>query len=317
MPTTNQIREEITNKIIAALESGNVPWQRPWSVTKNSGRPSNAISKKAYTGINVLLTELHRVQYGLTSKWHGTYDQITALGGTVKKRPADVAPGEWACKVVFFKPLKVKKQKLTGEEELKQFALLRTYSIFNIDQCEGEKLDRFRVDPNPDAEDASPNFEPMEQLIEASGADIRYGGDRAFYTRPQPEGSFPNHTTGDYIQVPHRNKFLSLGCFYETLAHEMGHWSEVRTGFDFKTHGYAFTELVAEMAASYLSCDLGIPNGENMDNHAMYLKSWLEQMKGDSTYIFKAATWASKATDYLLSFVGESQPQEQIEAVAV
>ena len=92
----------------------------------------------------------------------------------------------------------------------------------------------------------------------------------------------------------------------------LGHWSEVRLGWDHQKHGYAMGELVAEMAACYLSQELRIPDGERLDNHARYLKSWLKEMRGDPSYIFRASTQASKVTDYLLSFVRKEEPADQV-----
>ena len=94
-----------------------------------------------------------------------------------------------------------------------------------------------------------PDYGPAEELIAATGADIRFGGDRAFYCRPIPEGSWPNHENGDFISVPPKHRFNPLGAYYETVIHELAHWSEVRTGWDHQKQGYAMGELAAEIAA--------------------------------------------------------------------
>ena len=139
-----------------------------------------------------------------------------------------------------------------------------------------------------------PDFAPADELIAATGADIRFGGDHAFYRRPMPEGSFPQHSDGDFVVLPNRGKFDLPGAFYETAFHELAHWSEVRLGWNHAEKGYAAGELVAEMAACYLSQELRIPDGERLDNHARYVASWLKAMRGDPSYIFKASTQASK-----------------------
>jgi antirestriction protein ArdC len=113
--------------------------------------------------------------------------------------------------------------------------------------------------------------------------------------------------------LPHKTIFQSMGCYYSTAAHELGHWAEVRTGWDHVKQGYALGELAAEIAACYVTAELGIPNDEPLENHASYVKSWLDAMKGDSSYIFKASKQASKACDYLLSFVRDPK----VEPVAV
>jgi antirestriction protein ArdC len=96
----------------------------------------------------------------------------------------------------------------------------------------------------------------------------------------------------------------------------LAHFCEVRLGWDHRKHGYSFNELVAEMAASLLSAEIGVPQGEPLENHAAYLKSWLEGMKGDSSFIIQASSQASKVTDYLLSFVREEQETTEDEEAA-
>lgn len=304
MPTAAEIRTSVTAQIVAALEGGQViPWRRPWSVNPNSqGRTANAVSKRPYSGINTCLTELHRLRYGFTSKFFVTYEQAKALGGHVGKRPDNVPPGEWACQIVFFKPLeKVEWDMTTGVETKRTIPLLRFHSVFSVDQCSG--LEKFKVLDFPDVEPFHPSagFERAERLIEATGARIEEAGDVAYYLRPQPEGAFPEHTSGDLIRVPPRKRFVNYAHYIETCLHELAHWSEVRLGHDRKQHSYAFYELVAEMSACFLSAELGVPDSEDRTNHVAYLGSWLSAMKSDPSFLFQASSMASKTCDYLLA----------------
>ena len=124
-----------------------------------------------------------------------------------------------------------------------------------------------------------------------------------------PAGSFPNHHEGDFIVVPPRATFSPPGAYYETVLHELAHWSEARTGWDDRTQGYAFGELAAEIACCYVAAELGVPQGEGLGNHAAYLKNWLEALKNDRNYVFKAAKQASKVTDFLLGFARKPEPE--------
>ncbi len=313
MQTQSELRKQITNLIIAALEEDCVPWRRPWTLSKNTGRPANALSKRPYSGINPLLLEMHAVLHGFQSRWWGTFEQWKQLGGTVKKRPAHVEAGQWGCKIVFYRP--VKKSKVdgeTGEEQTDEFRVMRSWSVFNAEQVSG--VEHLQVTNEPNAAEF-PDFAPADELIAATGADIRVGGDLAFYRMPVPMGSFPNHTDGDFIVLPDRGKFDLPGAFYETAFHELAHWSEVRLGWD--DSRYAMNELIAEQAACYLSQELRIPDGERLDNHARYVASWLKEMRGDPSYIFKASTQASKVTDSLLSFVRKEAPEEHVVQEAI
>lgn len=315
MPNPTEIRTEITAKIIAAIEAGTLPWRRPWRVSPNTGVAVNVVSGKPYRGINIILTGLHRFQHGFESKYFATFQQWKALGGTIKKRPDHVQPGQWGCKVVFYKPFtKTVSDPASGEEKERQFAVLRTYTVFCVDQVEGAAFDKYRVLEGPGDGTVLPNFGPADELIAATKADIRFGSQQALYCPPAPQGSWPHHTSGDYVQMPVPGKFNGMGAYYESVLHELAHWSEVRLGWDRKGNGYAAGELVAELGACFLAGELGIPNGEGIENHAAYLKSWLDGMKADANFIFKASSQAAKVADFLMGFVRQAQSQPEAEA---
>ena len=282
-----------------------MPWRKTWTSAKNTGRAANVVSGKAYRGVNPLLLEIHAQQHGFRSRWWATYQQWTRqLGCRIQKRPADVPNGKWGCQISFYKPCSKKViDPITGDEEEERYCLLNTYTVFNADQVIG--AEQFQATEEPAIGNTEPDFAPAEGLIEATGVEMKIGGDKAFYRRPIPVDSFPYHTGGDFVQMPNKASFESMGAYYETAFHELGHWSEVRLDW---RGSYAQNELVAEMAACFLSAELGIPNGEALINHASYIKSWGNAMRGDCNYIFKASTQASKVADYLLSFI--QQPEE-------
>ena len=309
MPHPNELRRQITDRLIAALENNVVPWRCPWSPDRNAGRPANLVSKRTYSGINPLLLQLHSMNHGFQSRWWGTFEQIKELGGMVRRRPENVPPGHWGCQVVFLKPVsKPTKDKVTGEDRQERFTVMRAYTVFNVDQADGEKLDRFRAGADGEPQASHPDYEPCDRLIVALGVTIREGGNRACYHRPLPEGSWPHHTAGDLIEVPARHRFPDQANYWETVFHEVAHWAEVRVGWGHRQEGYAMGELVAEISACMTATELGIPQGEDVQNHAAYLKSWLGAMRDDPSFLFRACTQASKVTDYLVGHVGAGQP---------
>ena len=313
MPSQTEIRQQVTQQIITALEQNLLPWRRPWRATAGGsqpGRHSNIASRKPYQGVNPLLLELHALRLGLLSRWWATFNQWHSIGCTVRKRPHDVEEGHWGCRVVFWKPVaKPTLNAQTGEEEDEErFFVLRTFTVFSADQIEGETAEQYQVHEEGQSE-AEPDFQPAEELIVATGADVRFGGDRAYYRRPAPAGSFPNHREGDFIVLPAKATFSPPGAYYETALHELAHWSEARTGWDDRTQGYALGELAAEIASCYVAAELGVPQGEGLGNHAAYLRSWLESLRNDRNYVFKAAKQASKVTDFLLGFVRKPEPE--------
>jgi antirestriction protein ArdC len=175
---------------------------------------------------------------------------------------------------------------------------MRQFSVFNAEQTTG--LDQFRVGFAQPSDTIFERFESMDDLVAAVGVDLRHGGNRAFHS-----------PGGDYIQMPHRHQFESPESYYQTLAHEMTHWSENRIGFDRgkEDNAYALGELVAELGASFLLAEMGLPASEDAENCAAYIDHWLKAMRGDTKFIFRAAATASKAVDFLLSHV--RKPEEQ------
>ena len=296
--TQEQIRNQITRQLIEALEKGGLPpWRQPWIGTANTGRPANVVSSKPYRGINPLLLSLHQHRHSFRSRWYGTFNQWRDMGGRIMRRPNDVPPGEWGCGIIYYCPItKTVADPITGEETEEKYPLLKTYSVFSVDQVVGEHLDHLRARDDGPVNLDFVDFEPAELAIRATQADIRFTGDRAFY-----------HRSGDYIQVPPKGKFPKESEFYAVCLHEIGHWSEKRTEW---TGDYAEGELRAEIAASYMLAELGVPQSSDMSNHQAYLKNWLQALRNDNKYIFRASTAANKAADFILSFSRQPEPEE-------
>jgi len=300
MLTQTEIRQQITQQIVDALHQNVLPWRRPWEST-GGGLPRNIVSKRRYNGINVPLLLMAGVQHNFQSHWWATYQQWQELGGQVRG-------GERGTRIVLFR--NIEKRDAEAQEKVKEFRLMRTFTVFNLDQVDGEQLDRFRPKLVENSSTIQPDFEPAEEFVAATGADIRFGGDRAFYHRPIG-GKFPDHSGGDYIQMPARTQFQEQRDYYGTLFHELGHWCECRLDWN---GSYAMGELVAEMTACYVSNELNVPQAD-LGNSAAYIKCWLEAMANDPKFVFAAATQASKATDLLLSFVATEEAAEPLEVV--
>lgn len=312
MSTQNEVRQKITDQIIAALSDGTKlpPWRKPWRTDANAGHPTNVVSKRGYTGINPLLLDIAATRHDLKSKWWGTFRQWQGMGGMVKRRPVDVPPGEWGTNIIYFKRVAKKTTNEMGEDVEEKFFFMRTYTVFNLDQVDG-LFSKLQVGNAPiSVTEIEQRCEIAEAAIAATEADIRFGGDRAFYS-----------LAGDFIQMPHRQQF-QMPEYYETLFHELAHWTEHEKRLDWSRanseNSYAMGELIAELAGCYLAGELGLPNSANLTNHTSYLKSWLSGMGNDSRFIFRAAAQASKAVDFVLAFSRkEGTVTESEEAVLV
>ncbi|MGE5612423.1 MAG: ArdC family protein [Bacillota bacterium] len=298
MPNQTEIRQQITDRIVAALKQNLLPWRRPWRAGAG-GLPRNIVSRRRYSGINVPLLMLSAETQGFLSPWWATYNQWQTLGGQVRR-------GSKGTHVVLYKTIEREIEDQEAEaSHTERFWLLRMFVVFNLDQVDGKALDRFRPVQVDAGTAAIPDWGPAEELIIATKADIRHGGNRAFYRRPTG-GEWPNHTGGDFIQVPVKSQFSDIGGYYGTVLHELGHWSECRLGW---SGSYAMGELIAEMTAAYLTTELDVPQAEHIENHAAYLQSWLKEMQNDPKFIFQASAQASKAADYLLGFVHAPEPE--------
>ncbi len=278
MPPTNDIYSTVTDRIIQQIEDGTPPWRRPWTEDVFN-MPCNIVSGKPYKGINVLLLWDAADQQDFTSNLWGTYRQWQTMGGQVKR-------GERATTITYFK---------TWGRRKKRF-ILREHNIFALEQVEGNSLERFRQATRPKRDTI--DFQPAEDVIAATGADIHHGGDKAFYLAEH-----------DLIVLPFKMCFDREEEYWSTASHELSHWSGHPDRLDridklaqFGSNGYAIEELIAEMSAAFLTASLGIPNTGWENQHASYLKTWLDVLKSDSRAIVKAASQASRAADYILSF---------------
>src|SRR5262249_52978415 len=162
---------------------------------------TNHVTSRPYNGINVLTLWLAAQEKNFPVDLWASYQQWASIGAQVKR-------GEKAERIVFYSPIKKTLKDENGDERLASFPLLKTWSVFNIAQVEGEAVERFHRQIPVKFDE--PNREEFDRVVAATNADIRYGGDRAVYFRlPQ-----------DFIQVPFENQFLSYPAFAETVAHE-------------------------------------------------------------------------------------------------
>lgn len=284
------VYEAVTRSIIVELEQGAAPWVKPWKSGKRTGiLPANAITGRCYNGINIPIlwhaADLHGYP---TNSWL-TFKQALEKGACVRK-------GEKGTQVVFTKRLSVKKDDATDEE--RQISMLRAFAVFNVAQVDGFDAPDTTTAPAPPPRAA-------DAFAAATGADIRHGGDKAYFVPSM-----------DFIVLPDPEYFENVEHYHATKLHELVHWSghESRLNRDLKnrfgTKAYAAEELVAELGAAFLCAHLGI---EGQLRHAGYIDSWLLLLKEDNRAIFTAASKASYATDYLRSFsepVGEQEEDE-------
>lgn len=282
----------ITDRIIEGLEAGTVPWRRPWNTTGLCVQ--NAITKRSYRGINVFMLEMagHRSPYWLT------YDQARNARGQVKS-------GEKGRPVIYWKTgTYTKENPATGEDESRTGFLLRYYTVFNTEQCDGLDLSKL-----PMGEETDKGFQPIAACEDMLARmedipEIEHVGTLASY----------NPIT-DQIKMPPKGKFDTPEDYYATLCHELTHstghherlnrFPSNEPSATFGSASYSKEELVAEMGAAFLSGHCRI-EPKIIENSANYIRAWLSRLRGDRRLVIMAAAQAQKAADRLLDIRRET-----------
>ena len=273
----------VTARIVADIEAGASAkdWRMPWHRRAADGSvlaPINASTGDFYQGGNIWALAFAAEELETETHTWATYNQWQKMG-------YQVARGQKATKCVYW--LRVKDKK----DETKTRLIPNVFSVHNACQLTEE----FKPDEveTPELWDGSLPLRTAERLIDASGADIRFGGSRAFYS-----------LSGDYVGLPNRQDFISRSTFYSTAFHELGHWTghasrlDRTIGGSFGSAKYAAEELVAELASATLCAQLGV-DAEPRKDHAQYVKSWLKVLNDDPANIMRAQSFASKAVSFL------------------
>jgi antirestriction protein ArdC len=287
--------DEVTDRIIAELEAGRLPWVQPWGtsgVAAPLALPKNAATSRRYSGINVLILWGAVVERGYAGQSWLTFRQALALGGSVRK-------GERGTTVVYadrFIPGEERERAQETGKDARAIHFLKRFTVFNVEQCDGLPPELAAAAPPVDSSLIEPR---VQALIASSGAEFRIGGERAYYD-----------VLGDFIRVPPPQAYFQPIDWHRTALHELGHWTghasrlgrEIANSFGSKK--YAQEELVAEMTAAFTCAALGIVPTVR---HADYIGSWLDVLRADNRAIVRAASAASKAADFLLAFTPEAK----------
>ena len=279
--------DRITERIIALLERGTVPWHKPWKA--KTGWPRNYVSKKPYRGINVFL--LHAMSY--ESPFWLTFHQANELGGKIRK-------GEKSCPVVFWKQFQVEDEE---SGEAKKIPLLRIYHVFNAAQCDGLK-------DAPAVTEEIGTVKPAEIVAGMPQPPvIKHGMSKAFYS-----------PSADIVAMPDRERFDSEAGYYATLYHELVHSTGAKSRLNrstltesagFGSDPYCKEELIGEMGATFL-CGHAEIIERTIVSSAAYLNGWLERLRHDKMLLVQAAAQAQKAADFILGF-SSSDPNVSVQ----
>lgn len=288
------IKQQVTDKIIAALEKGGLQaWRRPWKLVQGEqGLPYNYQSGKAYQGVNTMMLMVEQLDKAYSSNAWLTYKQAAELGGNVRK-------GEKSSLIVRYIVSEEKSENASNEavddssNTVTQRCGLRAYSVFNLDQIEGiERAEVSTIERPVDEKVCA--VERMLNGMQDNGLIFQTGGNSACYA-----------PSIDRLKMP-SGEFNSSEDYAATLAHELVHCTghkkrldrlaQIDTWYPDSKEAYAFEELVAELGAAMVCAEHGIVG---QLQHESYIESWLRALKNDKSLIFKAARLASAAHMYL------------------
>lgn len=285
--SARDMKEIVTEKILAALEGGSIPWVKPWKSSLHGGASFNGLTDKPYTGgVNTVLL-------WLSAAANGWQDNRWAGRGQIRDNQWNIKGLKDEVSTTIYAPIL---KKWVDDDGIERFNLVgfREVQVFNFSQIQDEKVPSLESLQPPPVNPAI-FFEKADRIVSGTGAKVTHGGDRAYYS-----------PTEDRIQMPVPGAFNDLESYWATLLHEVTHWTghKDRLGrFMEGNHGseaYAFEELVAEMGSAFTCAHVGIDRPQLTLNHAGYIQHWIKILKEDSSAFTNAAGAAWKAHQFIV-----------------
>jgi antirestriction protein ArdC len=286
MPQNSQkfnIYQMVTDRIIASLEKGLIPWEKPWKAPKYKGGafPRNFQTGRPYRGVNVML--LWAAEY--SSPFWLTFKQAQELGGSVRK-------GERSTPIVFYKQLSPKEDSSVDEKEADSSRprfVLTYHNVFNTEQCDGLNV--------PTIETPERNEVEADAVCEAIVRD--WASRPAIRTEIKTESRAYYRPSTDSVHLPARFRFVDTAHYYSTLFHELvhstGHHSRLNRDFGkpFGDELYCKEELIAETGAAFLCAIAQIATERKEQNTHSYIQNWIAALRNDNKLVIQAAAAAS------------------------
>ena len=277
-------QQEVTDQIVGLMEKGARPWARPWA---ESGPHRNASTNKPYSGLNPVILQATSMVRGFEDPRWLTFKQAKDMGHKVKKGAKSVC-----CH--YYDKVLLKPKDGEEDDDARMVPILKTFNLFNAGEIDG--LPSLRPgDWEPLRDDKAEGL-----IMSLAPVEVRHGGDRAYYS-----------PSGDYVQMPPREMFRTVADYLGPLGHEFvhatGHPSRCARQFgkEFGDDAYAFEEFVAELGSAMLSSRTGLPM--DLERNAAYISTWARMARADKRLVFKAASLAGKAVDWMLGERAEAK----------
>lgn len=292
--SSSKVHTDITERMIAALEAGTVPWRKPWGAA--AGAPRSMATGERYKGVNVLLLGMTALERSYDSPYWATIPQLNKLGATVLKGQSQ-ANGKGPTTIVYYEnKSKEEANPDTGQLEVVSFPVARAFRVFNAAQCNGLPA-KYYPQPGTDETLAEPQA-IHDGYLANGGPEVKHvAGDRAHYLPGE-----------DRIELPLRTQFKSPAHYHGTRFHEEVHSTGAAKRLDrpgianfdhFGSGQYAREELVAQIGSAILQAETGLETDDLFTNSVAYVNSWLGALKNDHRLVTSAASHAQKAVDHI------------------
>ena len=288
----------VTDKLIQLLETGVKPWSKPWVGSSGESIFKNLATGNAYKGINPIICFIDCMLLNDDRPYFVGFHQGKELGWQLTKgsKSTWLRWGGTVAKEIETQEGETKKEFYNACKWLNVFHI----SMFDDSQAKVKISDRIaQYEVKPVAVNTEARLSKVDSFITATRAKIKHGNsDRAFYA-----------PAVDSIMLPEFSQFTSASGYYATAIHELTHWTGHQSRCDrnltgsFGSMSYAYEELIAEIGSAFTCNEFGITN--EIENHASYIDSWLQALKDDKQYFFKAASEARKASEYLLTLTNQ------------
>ena len=297
------VRQVVTDRIIAMLENGDHVFHERWTRAAARGIPRNGQTGAPYRGANVLLLWEAAIERGYASNVWLTYRQARSVGAQVRK-------GERGVLCAHFER-RARERRDDADEVLSEggmdegavtaeagaragVLLCRPFWLFNVAQIDGLPLEVVDLGVASPVGSQGP-VERALRLLGGSNATIRHGFAQAAYLPGLDE-----------IRLPWPRQFTSPEAQCATALHELVHWTghpdrlNRSFGRRFGDAAYAFEELVAELGSAFVMGHCGLVDA-TVEEHAAYIEAWLQVLRNDRTAIFTAARLAEDAFAFIVA----------------
>lgn len=274
------VYEIVTDRILAELEKGKIPWEKPWiggidcPIKHTTGEPYSILNQ-------ILLGEPGE---------YLTLNQCNKEGGRIKK-------GAKAKLVVFWKIIEKEDEK----SKTQKIPVLRYYNVFHINDCEGIKP-KFEREQHPNGATKAQNAENIvSEYSSRTNLEISHANQLQAYYMPRKH----------LVNIPDMDRFKSTEGYYSTFFHELVHSTGNKKLLNrfpddakqaaFGSDSYSREELVAEIGANMLLHSMEMDTDKSNRNSVAYVQSWLHALKNDKRLIVSAAGHAEKAVKLILN----------------